>query len=731
MAQEGFAKPLSLTEITHELESEEHDYEQTLEEQVNTPDKLESAAPTLLEDSTNTPKDKKGKRSRRGSKSARTAIADHTSEDLNLHVDADWSEDEKYEKEHPAKRLATNTEDGNPVAAKKNDSVLDDFTIRAVVTRKDVDVIFGHESSQKPNLEGETKTTIDIVAGKDDPEIVVDRVLSIRGHIDNVASAYKNVADGILSIKKAAEEAASKSEKPAPPAEDNNAPAQPSEAESNAATTTDDIEAEGASVDNIATNADEDTASKPGSEADEEPKDSVGTKPEGSVDGKPQPASASPQPNKPRITLRMLVPHKCVGSIMGHGGKTINKIRDSASVSIHTSESTLPRSSERIVELVGAPESIEKAIKLIAVALTKDITAYYSADYYIPAANLPSAMTVDTQARKRKDIRRPGHNDNHTGRYNHNRNMGFRHGHNPGGAANGGYSQMRGQIGQRNNGNRYGRGAANRQGGRNRGSGHMSGVNRIPIGGTNNNSANYSRQHGGGNFRNQSGMRSGPPPAMGFGGYAVPAAATAAYPVYAAQGALANGSNANTQYGNNNAPSVGAPSSAGAYGGAYGGGGATPYQLAVPAGYGYAPAPMPGGYGARTMVPAAATAAAGTTPSPYQQRSYSGYSSRPPLQQPSMGMGMASSSHAPSGSTGQTVQQIYVPGDRIGAVIGRRGETINMIRRSTNARVDIQDSAQGAKERLVVITGEYEQVRSAYDQIKTHIENARPSSRSF
>ncbi|KAJ2455340.1 RNA binding protein, heterogenous nuclear RNP-K like protein [Coemansia sp. RSA 2336] len=715
MAQEGIANPLLLAETTCEPESEEH--EQPLEEQ--DAENLESASPVL---ESTLPKDKKNKRSRRGSKSAKTAIADHTSEDLNLHVEADWSEDEKYEKEHPAKRLATDAEDGSPVAAKKNDSMLDDFTIRAVVTRKDVDVIFGHESSQKPSLESETKTTIDIVAGKDDPEIVVDRVLSIRGHIDHVASAYKLVADGILSIKKAAEEAANKPDKATSPAADESATAQPSEVEHDAAAATDDAEAESAVADNVGTNADEGAATNPEVESGDEPKDSAEANPEEPTDEKPQPDSASSQPNKSRITLRMLVPHKCVGSIMGHGGKTINKIRDSASVSIHTSESTLPRSSERIVELVGAPESIGKAMKLIAAALTKDITAYYSADYYVPAANLPSAMTVDTQARKRKDGRRPGHTDNYAGRHNHNRNTGFRHGHGSGGAANGGYSQMRGHANPRNNGNRFGRGAANRQSGRGRGSGHMSGVNRIPIGSTNN-SANYSRQHGGGNFRNQPGMRSGPPPAMGFGGYAVPAAAAAPYPVY--QGALANGGNSNTQYGNSNAPSVGAPSSAGAYGGAYGGGGPAPYQIAVPAGYGYAPAPMPGGYGARAMVPAAA----GAAPPPYQQRSYSGYSGRPSMQQPQMGM--TGTSHAPSGSAGQTVQQIYVPGDRIGAVIGRRGETINMIRRSTNARVDIQDSAQGAKERLVVITGEYEQVRSAYDQIKTHIENARPSGRTF
>ncbi|KAJ2412025.1 PAB1 binding protein [Coemansia sp. RSA 2524] len=96
-----------------------------------------------------------------------------------------------------------------------------------------------------------------------------------------------------------------------------------------------------------------------------------------------------------------------------------------------------------------------------------------------------------------------------------------------------------------------------------------------------------------------------------------------------------------------------------------------------------------------------------------------------------MGSGGAAMGNSSANSAGQTIQQIYVPGDRIGAVIGRRGETINTIRRSTNARVDIQDSAQGAKERLVVITGEYGQVRLAYDQIKEQIEKPRPAGHSF
>ncbi|KAJ2494152.1 PAB1 binding protein, partial [Coemansia sp. RSA 2052] len=119
---------------------------------------------------------------------------------------------------------------------------------------------------------------------------------------------------------------------------------------------------------------------------------------------------------------------------------------------------------------------------------------------------------------------------------------------------------------------------------------------------------------------------------------------------------------------------------------------------------------------------------------------YAVRNNRPQMPQPAMPMGGGAagsmpmggagnvSGGAPAGSAGQTIQQIYVPGDKIGAVIGRRGETINEIRRATSARVDIQDSGPGAKQRLIIITGGYDQVRSAYYMIKNKVDMARPAA---
>ncbi|KAJ2354471.1 hypothetical protein GGF43_003251, partial [Coemansia sp. RSA 2618] len=177
MSKGGFANPASFSDDTVDLGDENAEVA-VVEDidifSIDTGAELESAAPPPPTEPASTHKGRKNKRSRRASKSKPSA-ADAAGEDLNLHVEAGWSEDDKEDKERPAKRLAANIEGSSPVAAKKADSLLESFTIRAVVTRKDVDVIFGHGEDKKSGLENETATTITIVTGNDDPEIVVDR----------------------------------------------------------------------------------------------------------------------------------------------------------------------------------------------------------------------------------------------------------------------------------------------------------------------------------------------------------------------------------------------------------------------------------------------------------------------------------------------------------------------------------------------------------------------------
>ncbi|KAJ2748014.1 RNA binding protein, heterogenous nuclear RNP-K like protein [Coemansia sp. BCRC 34301] len=675
------------------------------------------------------------------------------SEDINIHVEAGWSEDEADAKEHPTKRAATSVADNDAAAiAKRAAGPLASFTVRAVVTRKDIEVVFGHGTDKQEHLETTTGAKIEIVTGRDDPDIVVDRILSIKGHIDGVAAAYKGVVDGMLLAKAAAaastivptsadaDVSASAStfpESPSPVAE-----AEGDEARKGAAHAKSPEQDAGANSDTASANG-----------ADETSRDRFSAdKP----DNDPDNTTAGRAASKLCTTLRILVPHKCVGSIMGHGGKTINNIRDITTVSIHTSEATLPLSTERIVELIGTPESIRKAIVLVAEALTRDMTSYTSADHYVPAANLPSAMTMEIHNRKRKDGRRLGAIDTHSG----NRNQASNRGSGP--RSSGGYSQSRGQgvfshnasnsgmggginnRGDRYNrhGDRYGDRCGDRQGGRNRGPSSTSQVNRVPVGGGGGGrSQGHSYTYNSNGSNNNGGYRMGsqltptrnaaPSHTLNYGGYAVPA--PTAYPTYGAPNSSAAGHMGGgvvppaMRYGAAMPPLAPGPAR-GAYTSSYD---AAPpsYPYPAPSAYGYGAAAAPQG-----MYHGALEQPAGV---PYSQ-GYAVRHNRPQMPQSMIPMGGASGSvsmggagnsggGAPASSAGQTIQQIYVPGDKIGAVIGRRGETINEIRRSTNAHVDIQDSGPGAKQRLIVITGGYDQVRSAYYMIKNKVDMARPA----
>ncbi|KAJ2689130.1 PAB1 binding protein [Coemansia spiralis] len=536
-----------------------------------------------------TPSSSKKKRGRKASvQNNRPPSAGPDSEDINFHVEAGWSEDEADTKEHPAKRVATTADKDAAAAAalaKRATGPLSNFTVRAVVTRKDVEVVFGQEKDKQALLEAQTSTKIEIITGKDDPDIVVDRVLSIKGPIDGVAAAYKDVVESLRKANAASTapaatvSATAVTASASPPAPTESPSAEADEASKGALPT-------GNAEPSVDTNAN-------ASAADETAQLELPTK-EGAASSSV--ATTVKAASNVCVILRLLVPHRCVGSIMGHSGRTINNIRDVTSVSIHTSEATLPISTERIVEISGSPESIQRAIVLIAEALTRDManaappTLNYGG-YAVPAPTLYPTYVV------------------------------------PNAAA----------------------------------TGHIGGV---------------------------------VPPAMRYGG---------------AVGAMAPGP------------------ARGAYGDSYNGAPSS-YQYPAPAAYGYGVPPAAQGMygGASEQSPNA----------PYSQ-AYPERNNRQQMPQPSMPMGgnsgnlpMGGGGGAPPGAGSQTIQQIYVPGDKIGAVIGRRGETINEIRRTTNAHVDIQDSGPGAKQRLIIITGGYDQVRSAYYMIKNKVDMARPAVHS-
>lgn len=57
-------------------------------------------------------------------------------------------------------------------------------------------------------------------------------------------------------------------------------------------------------------------------------------------------------------TLRLLVPHQLMGSIIGKGGAKIRDIQEQSNCKIIISKEMLPQSTERIIEIFGLVDSM-------------------------------------------------------------------------------------------------------------------------------------------------------------------------------------------------------------------------------------------------------------------------------------------------------------------------------------------------------------------------------------
>jgi len=101
----------------------------------------------------------------------------------------------------------------------------------------------------------------------------------------------------------------------------------------------------------------------------------------------------------------------------------------------------------------------------------------------------------------------------------------------------------------------------------------------------------------------------------------------------------------------------------------------------------------------------------------YYQSDRGGYTAQaqaPPLPAPLSATFNRRSSHLQSPGTphdipnDQEVQQIYIPNDMVGCIIGKAGSRINEIRLQTSCSVKIAEEGNGQGERLVTIQGSAE-----------------------
>lgn len=82
--------------------------------------------------------------------------------------------------------------------------------------------------------------------------------------------------------------------------------------------------------------------------------------------------SLSPPPPPGIATIRLLISHQQMGTVIGRQGLKIKTIQESAKVRMVASKEMLPQSTERIVEIQGTPEAVYNAILEIGKCLLDD-----------------------------------------------------------------------------------------------------------------------------------------------------------------------------------------------------------------------------------------------------------------------------------------------------------------------------------------------------------------------
>ncbi|OJJ56792.1 hypothetical protein ASPSYDRAFT_155536 [Aspergillus sydowii CBS 593.65] len=92
----------------------------------------------------------------------------------------------------------------------------------------------------------------------------------------------------------------------------------------------------------------------------------------GLLEGAPQMGMGGIVSNNGTHPIRLLISHNQMGTIIGRQGLKIKHIQDASGVRMVAQKEMLPQSTERIVEVQGAPEGIEKAIWEIGKCLIDD-----------------------------------------------------------------------------------------------------------------------------------------------------------------------------------------------------------------------------------------------------------------------------------------------------------------------------------------------------------------------
>ncbi|GAA5888899.1 hypothetical protein JCM16303_002184 [Sporobolomyces ruberrimus] len=99
------------------------------------------------------------------------------------------------------------------------------------------------------------------------------------------------------------------------------------------------------------------------------------------------PADAQPAaPTTSSASIRLLISHLLIGSVIGKGGAKIRSIQEISGARMVASKEMLPQSTERIVEVTGSAEAVRLAVGEIAKCLIEDWERSQGTVLYHPGA---------------------------------------------------------------------------------------------------------------------------------------------------------------------------------------------------------------------------------------------------------------------------------------------------------------------------------------------------------
>ncbi|THY24063.1 hypothetical protein D6D01_05703 [Aureobasidium pullulans] len=109
---------------------------------------------------------------------------------------------------------------------------------------------------------------------------------------------------------------------------------------------------------------------------------------DGLLKGVPQLGMGGVASNPNTHPVRLLISHNQMGTIIGRQGLKIKQIQDASGVRMVAQKEMLPQSTERIVEVQGTPDGIQKAVWEIGKCLVDDEQRGYGTILYNPAVRV-------------------------------------------------------------------------------------------------------------------------------------------------------------------------------------------------------------------------------------------------------------------------------------------------------------------------------------------------------